>query len=100
MQAAVIQGELDRALAGRRELSDVDSAVKHTVEEMLEAARRADSANAGYSARGPIDRWRGHLRGTRPLLLHAAKIALVDVLGEHVRSTRGSLGPSRVSPLA
>jgi hypothetical protein len=81
MQAAVINGELDRALARHRELSEVDSTVKHTVEELLEATRRATQKGTRRS-RGLLDRWRGTSVERAHYYLHAAKTALVDVLDE------------------
>lgn len=88
MQVAVINGELDRALAASGDLSDVDRAVKHTVEELLAAAQAAvqlrpkRSGRGERSRRGLVDRWRGTSVERAHYYLHAAKVALVDVLGE------------------
>jgi hypothetical protein len=102
MQAIAIKGELDRALAKRRltkAVTDVDAAVKTTVENMLAAAQRA-TLRGRFRWRSLIDRWRGTSVECANCNLHAAKIALVDVLDEREVNARipGGGGPCRYLP--
>jgi hypothetical protein len=78
MQAAAIQGELNHALA-KRDLTQVEMSVKSTVEDMLKTARAA-TERSRIRWRGPTDRWRGTSVERSHYYLHAAKIAIVDVL--------------------
>jgi hypothetical protein len=90
MQAIAIKGELDRALAKRRltkAVTHVDAAVKTTVEKMLAAAQRA-TLRGRFRWRSLIDRWRGTSVECANYNLHAAKIALVDVLDEREVNAR------------
>jgi hypothetical protein len=80
MKIAAVRGELDQALAGRA-LGQKDAAVKTTVEAMLASAEQATHRRNGWW-RGPVDRWRGTSVERSQYFLHAARIALVDVLPE------------------
>ena len=78
MQAVVIKGELERALA-RPKLTPAENAVKANVEDLLQLAQRA-AQHRKRRSRGLIDRWRGTSVERAHHYLHAARIALVDVL--------------------
>jgi hypothetical protein len=78
MQVVAIKGELDRALAGTK-VSAAENAVKMNVESLLQSAQVA-TQHGKSRCRSPIDRWRGTSVERAHYYLHAAKIALVDVL--------------------
>jgi hypothetical protein len=78
MQAVAIKGELDRALAGTK-VSAAENAVKTSVETMLQSVQLA-TQHGKSRRRSLIDRWRGTSVVRAHYYLHAAKIALVDVL--------------------
>jgi hypothetical protein len=79
MQVVAIKGELDHALAPRTKISAADKAVKTNVEDLLQSAQAATQYGKRRS-RSLIDRWRGTSVVRAHYYLHAAKVALVDVL--------------------
>ena len=70
MQAVVIKGELERALA-RPKLTPAENAVKANVEDLLQLAQRATPSKTPVA--GPHRPVAWHFGGTRPPLLARRK---------------------------
>lgn len=82
MRIAALRGELDRVTAGRK-MSEQENAAANTVAAMLDQAEQATHPNRRRgSFRGPVDRWRGTSVERTQYFLHAAQIAMVDLMSQ------------------
>jgi hypothetical protein len=82
MRIAALRGELDHAAAGRT-MSEPETAAANTVASMLDQAEQATCSQRRRACfRGPLDRWRGTSVERAHYFLHAARIAMVDLMGE------------------
>jgi hypothetical protein len=79
MKITALRGDLARATSGRA-LNQQQAASRATVQTMLDTAADATHRRPGR-IRGAIDLWRGTSVATCHSSLHAARIALVDLLG-------------------
>ena len=95
VQATAIAGELNRTLA-KPHLTEVELAVRENVRHLLHKARAATKRGSSRWRR-PLDRWRGTSVERSHFYLHAAKIAIVDVLDEQEIDARIPGAVARVS---
>jgi hypothetical protein len=82
MRIAALRGELTHTVAGRT-MSEQENATANTVAAMLDQAEEATHPQLGRgSFRRPLDRWRGTSIERAQYFLHAARIAMVDLMSD------------------